>query len=225
MAAFKQKKIIRGQSLADKLKKARLEQEISLEEVQSQTNIQLKYLEALEEGKYQDLPGDVYVKIWIKLYAEFLDLPANELITAYKLEKNISDKIKGVDQSIKEPIAVKENVLLQPRTLKLIAIGLVVLALLGYLAWSLVKIIAAPKINITEPANNYTTTESSIVITGQTEAEVQLMINNELILIDEQGNFSQTVNLSTGLNKLQISVKKKHSKTNNLEWNILRKEL
>jgi hypothetical protein len=52
-----------------------------------------------------------------------------------------------------------------------------------------------------------------------------MTINNEKVLLDEDGNFEQTVNLVVGLNNLQISAKKKHSKINNLEWMILRENL
>ena len=102
---------------------------------------------------------------------------------------------------------------------------IVVLALLSYLGWEIKRIVAAPEITILEPPNNFITTDSSIIINGQTQAEAQLTINNELIILNEEGSFEQKINLVEGLNKLQISVKKKHSRTNNLEWDILREPL
>ena len=64
-----------------------------------------------------------------------------------------------------------------------------------------------------------------MVIKGQTKPEVQLTINNELVLLDENGSFSQTINLINGLNNLEISAKKKHSKTKIIEIAILRESL
>lgn len=224
MAAFRQKKISLGQTLPDKLRKARLEKEISLEEVQEATKIQIKYLEILESGDYQALPGEMYARAWIKLYANFLDLPAGELLNDYKLEKTVSDRLTKVDKPIKTQEPAKVN-FLGPRVLKIFGISIVILFLLGYLGWEVKNIIAAPPITIYEPPNNFKTSASTIVIKGQTEPEVQLTINNEPVLPDKNGEFIQQINLVSGLNNLQISAKKKHSKTNNLELIILREDL
>ena len=224
MAGFRQKKISLGQTLPDKLRKARLEKEISLEEAQEATKIQAKYLEILEGGDYQSLPGEIYAKAWIKIYAKFLDLEIGELLNDYKLEKIVNDRVSKMDKPAQLKRPSRFNVL-GPRILKVFGISIVVLFLLGYLGWEVKNIIAAPPITIYEPPNNFKTSESRVLIKGQTEVEVQLTINNEIVLPDENGNFSQEINLVNGLNNLEISAKKKHSKTKNLELIILREDL
>lgn len=224
MASFRHKKISRGQTLADKFNKARLEQEASLVDAQEATGIQSKYLEILESGDYQKLPGDIYAKAWIKLYAEFLGLDINELLTDYKIEKSLSSKLTTINQPVKTRDFSKDNIL-KPKSLKVFAMTLLVLMLLGYLGWELNNIITPPEVLILEPDSNFKTSENSVVVSGQTQAEVTLTINNELVLLDSEGNFSQTINLVVGLNNLQISAKKKHSRINNLELVILREDL
>ncbi|PIR06597.1 MAG: hypothetical protein COV55_03680 [Candidatus Komeilibacteria bacterium CG11_big_fil_rev_8_21_14_0_20_36_20] len=224
MSKFKKKTISKGQTLADKLRKARLDKNVSLEEVQSAIKVQTRYLDILENGQYDQLPGDIYTKAWIKLYADFLDLPSSELLADYNIEKNISHKIKKFENQ--EPNTKKYRFsFLRPRYLKIFIIILVVASLLGYLGFELINIVAPPKIIILEPTNNLKTTESSISIVGSTEAEVQLTINDETIVLDDQGNFNQSINLAVGLNNLQISAKKKHSRTRELELVILREVL
>ena len=221
MADFKRKTIGKDQSIANRLLKARLEKKLSLDDVYQETKIQVKYLEILESGDYHRLPGDIYARTWIKLYSQFLDLPANDLLADYKFEKSIREKI-----STSRQIGSKELIhILRPRILKKSAVILIILIFLGYLGWELNNIIAAPQIFITEPADNTKTKENNIKIIGHTEPEVVLMINNELILLDETGNFSKDINLSLGLNNLQISAKKKHSKTKSLELVVLREPI
>ncbi len=224
MASFRQKKISKGQTLADKLSKARLSQNLDWPEIHRATQIQIKYLQALENGDYNQLPGDVYAKSWIKIYGEFLGLPSKELLADYKLEKSLSDKIKKIDdpQPMKKPASFH---ILKPKVIKVALISFLIFIFLGYLAWEINNIIAPPEINIWEPKNNFKTADSSIVIRGNTKPEVQLTINNELVLLDKDGNFNQTINLVAGLNNLQISAKKKHSQANNLELVILREVL
>jgi len=218
MSTFKRRTISRGQTVASKLKAARLKKNLSLTEVAEQTKIQIKYLTTLEEGDYQKLPGDVYTRVWIKLYAKFLDLPVAELLQDYKLEKTVKAKTIPTKQIRR----IDWHNLLRPRVLKIFVVVLIIAAFLGYLAWEINDILAAPKVFISQPVNNLKTTANTITVVGQTEAEVQLRINNEIVLLDEQGNFSQDVSLSPGLNNLQINAKKKHSRTNYLEWVVLR---
>ncbi len=223
MAAFKKKHINKGQTLGSTLRKNRLEQNISLEEAQEATNIQAKYLEILEEGDYQKLPGNIYTKSWIKIYGKFLDLDISDLLSEFKIEKSISDKLTKVESlspDIKKPS--KKNKFLRPRLLKISMVGVVIIILLGYLAWEINSIVAAPQVNIIQPVNNFKTTDSSVLIIGQTEPEVQLNINNDRIVLDEEGNWQQNINLVTGLNNLEISAKKKHSKTKIIELIIYR---
>lgn len=225
MASFRQKKISRSQTLADKLRQARLEQGKTLEQASLATKIQVKYLEILEDGDYQKLPGNIYSKAWLKLYGDFLNLPINELLLDYKVEKSISDKLTNVDAPVVRTNNISPYNILKPRVLKFLGVGFLVLSLFTYLAWEINNTISPPEVIIFEPSNNFRTNESSVTIKGQTKAEVQLTINNELVLLDGEGRFSQSINLINGLNNLEISAKKKHSKVKIISIAILRESL
>lgn len=69
--------------LGQLLRKARLEREISLDELQESTKIRKKYLEAIEEGNYKLLPGNFYVRAFIKSYAENVGLDPEEVLSLY----------------------------------------------------------------------------------------------------------------------------------------------
>jgi cytoskeletal protein RodZ len=68
------------------LRKAREEKGFSLDDVQDQTKIRKRYLEALEKGDYDVLPGKFYIRAFIKNYAEFVGLDADELLKHYHVE-------------------------------------------------------------------------------------------------------------------------------------------
>ncbi|MFA6307526.1 MAG: helix-turn-helix domain-containing protein [Patescibacteria group bacterium] len=225
MTSFRQKEISRSQTLADKLRRARLEQNKTLEQASEATSIQIKYLEILERGDYQNLPGDIYSKAWLKLYGDFLGLQVGELLVDYKIEKSVSDKLSKITKPTVKTNSISPYNILKPKILKSMGIGFLILILLSYLAWEINNTISPPDILIFEPANNFKTTEASVLIKGQTKPEAQLTINNELVLLDEDGKFEQTINLINGLNNLEISVKKKHSKIKTVEVIILRETL
>tara|TARA_B100001964_G_C14212184_1_gene591007 strand:- start:387 stop:1055 length:669 start_codon:yes stop_codon:yes gene_type:complete len=222
MNSFKTKKIGKTHSLANRLKQARLEKSLSLADVKKETNIQIKHLEILEKGDYEKLPGNIYVRSWLKIYGKLLELPVSELLEDYKIQSIINKKIEKIKNE-KNKNKLYYN-LLSPKNIKIGTVFLVVLILFSYLALEVKKIVSPPYIKIIEPNNNYITNESTISIFGKTIPEVELMINNEKVLLDKKGNFKKDINLMLGLNNLEINAKKKYSKIKKIELNILRKE-
>jgi cytoskeletal protein RodZ len=72
--------------LGNRLKETRLAKGLSLDDLQSMTKIQKRYLIGIEEGNYSSMPGNFYVRAFIKQYAEALKLNPDELFETYKNE-------------------------------------------------------------------------------------------------------------------------------------------
>lgn len=68
------------------LKEARESKGLTLEELQSITKIQKRYLLGIEEGNYSMMPGKFYVRAFIKQYAEAVGLEPEGLFDQYKSE-------------------------------------------------------------------------------------------------------------------------------------------
>lgn len=69
--------------IGNSLKEAREARKLSLEEVEEETKIRRKYLQALENEQYDVLPGHVYAKAFLKNYARFLNLNVEEIIKTF----------------------------------------------------------------------------------------------------------------------------------------------
>mgnify|MGYP001943144778 CR=1 FL=1 len=78
--------------LGQKLQQARKEKNISLDELQEVTKIQKRYLEAIENGEYEKLPGQFYARAFIKTYAEAVGLNPEELFNSYPSDTPKSDE-------------------------------------------------------------------------------------------------------------------------------------
>ena len=52
--------------IGDKLRQARLNKNISIDELQQKTKIQKRYLEAIEQGKFDLLPGEYYIRTFLQ---------------------------------------------------------------------------------------------------------------------------------------------------------------
>jgi cytoskeletal protein RodZ len=69
-----------------RLKEAREQKKLTLEDIQSITKIQKRYLQGIEDGNYKVLPGSFYVRAFIRQYAEAVDLNPDEILQEYKSE-------------------------------------------------------------------------------------------------------------------------------------------
>lgn len=72
--------------LGDTLRKAREEQGLSLHDIEDGTSIRTLYIDAIERSDYAALPGAVYARGFVRNYANFLKLDADECLQQYDAE-------------------------------------------------------------------------------------------------------------------------------------------
>ena len=111
------------ESLGNKLKTAREERGLSLDFVSNETNISVRYLQALEREDFSPFPGETYARGFLKGYGEFLDLNTRELQSLYNSIKIIEQPVP-VERLLRDPSPF-------PRILKATAIILVILAVIA----------------------------------------------------------------------------------------------
>jgi len=68
------------------LRAARLQAGFDLVDVAGALHIQARYLEAIEDGRFEDLPGPAYAIGFVRAYAEFLRLDGKQIIRQFKDE-------------------------------------------------------------------------------------------------------------------------------------------
>lgn len=77
-------------SLGDALARARLEREMTIEQVAAVTRVPIRYLVAIEAERFDVIPGRIYAKGFVKAFARSVGLCdrwAGEAITAAMAEK------------------------------------------------------------------------------------------------------------------------------------------
>lgn len=201
--------------MAEQFSQARLTKQFSLKTCAVDLDIQQKYLEYLETSNFESLPGEAYAKHWVKQYAEYLGMSPRNCLEKYLREKNIKHKLVEP-----EPETVSSNPsrkifrsVFSRLNLRSFIIGIIILALVGYLGIFMFQTFEPPKISFNPPLTDQKTQDDSLIIAGQTEPGVQLWFNEQTILVNNDGTFNQQIPLAEGLNILTIRAKKKHSRT------------
>ncbi|MDD4260829.1 MAG: helix-turn-helix domain-containing protein, partial [Syntrophaceticus schinkii] len=65
---------------------------LSLIDVEEETKIRAKYLQALEEENYDEIPGEAYCMRFLRNYARFLEIDPEPLIYQYRCQAKKADQ-------------------------------------------------------------------------------------------------------------------------------------
>ncbi|MEZ5331540.1 MAG: helix-turn-helix domain-containing protein [Thermoanaerobaculia bacterium] len=70
-------------SFGNWLRRERELRQVSLREISDETKISIRYLEALEEDRFDILPGTVFAKGFLRQYARYVGLDGDEVVNSY----------------------------------------------------------------------------------------------------------------------------------------------
>ena len=70
--------------LGNQLRRARENKDVSLEEAEKSTGIRKRYLQAMEEGRFDVLPGQIQLRGFLRNYANYVGLNGDEILVLYE---------------------------------------------------------------------------------------------------------------------------------------------
>lgn len=194
-------------TLGEKLKKLRADKRISLGEISRVTRIQIAYLESLEDGCYDKLPADVYVKGFLRSYADFMGVEEKTLVKLYEKERGIKNHLEKSKnpqkEKKKEPINISSFVF----TPKKIAISAsIIMVFLGafYLYREIGSFADSPRLLVLSPQANAQVDGDSVTVEGVTDKDARLFINDQPILVNDDGKFRETITMQPGVSTINV---------------------
>lgn len=207
-----------------RLREARESKNISLNTLAEKTKIDRKYLEALEACQFDALPtGTIYQKNFVKKYIEALGLDPKEYVAQF-----VDDEIIKTEKTQhSHPIQNIKKIWLSsvPSYINMtIGITASVLLLL-YIALQVRTILQPPTLVISSPQNGVSIGEPTITVSGETDPGATMLLNGTEIKNNDEGQFSETIDLRPGLNTITITAQKKHGKTTTETRYVVRKEI
>lgn len=218
-AIFKKKKLTPPKRVCLRLKEEREKIEMSLDDLAKKTKIDKKYLKALEECRFKDLPeAAVYQKNFVKKYIEALGIESSPFLSQYESEEKVLKNIKHPRKCLK--MSPLSNL---PSVIRFVFSFVIILGFLTYLVFQIRNIVEPPQLFVYSPQDGFITTEMLVVVQGKTEEEVMVYINGKEIGTSNEGNFEEMIDLGSGVNTFIIVAKKKHGKNTEVVRHVVQR--
>lgn len=99
---------------------------------------------------------------------------------------------------------------------------LIIIIILLYLGFQINAFAGSPVLFIDLP-QDLTVEQETIIIKGQTSRDSKILINNQELAVDDQGNFQEEVYLQMGLNILNLQAVNSRGKATYVQKRVLRK--
>lgn len=160
------------ETVGEIIKKARISKKLKIEEVADKIRIRAQYLEAIENGDFQDLPGATYASGFVRTYASFLGLDSNVIYDRFREESS------GIGQKLTLSVMEPEEEGSYPGRKEIVIA--IVLFLIGYGLWSVFSSYE-DETTLSETVDTSTVTE---------EVPVEISVKEDIIPSEKQ-SFSQ----------------------------------
>ena len=210
-------------TVGEVLKKQRQKLDKTLEQVALDTKIQPRFIRYIEDDDFKKFDSSVYAQGFIKIYAKYLDLDEERMLAIYRRsvpEKNVRDYSKRETDSY-----TKKGVRVTPQSIAIILSILFLTLILSYIGYQVYQFQSPPEITILSPEDQTSIDVNEIQVQGVTDTNSSVFINDNPVEIDQDGNFSYTIELNPGVNLITIQAKKNNStqesvETLNITYNV-----
>jgi len=220
MIDFTRKKL-KSKTLGEKLRQLREEAQIDLAEIAKNTRVRKEYLERIEQGKFNELPPDVYVKGFLKSYAGYLGIDSRNIIEQYEKERGIQNNLKKINfPKVKKSRFNLPSITITPRAFSVVFFSLFLIAGFFYFYKEIDKFSENPRLVIIQPLSDISIDGSSIEIIGLTDKNNKISINDQPVFVNEEGEFQENIGLQKGLNEITVKAENRFEKTSQKKFNV-----
>jgi hypothetical protein len=91
-----------------------------------------------------------------------------------------------------------------PKLTFISAIFAVLLVISGYLSYQYVNFVKPPELTVITPAEGEVIRNKNLTVSGKTNSQAVVKVNNQPVLVDENGNFLDTIEIYEKTNEIEI---------------------
>lgn len=194
--------------LGQLLYRQRLRKNLSLADVSRRIKIKEPFLAAIERGEYNKLPSPAYAKGFVTNYASFLGLPRTEVVALFRREFDEKRAIKVLPDSMTREQKVLSGIRIQD---SLLVIGGLIVLFIGFLLFQYRAAFISPPLTVTSPKDGAAFSQN-VTVSGKTDSDATVIVNNEAIALDNNGEFTKQLAFFPGKAEVVIKARNRFGK-------------
>lgn len=183
---------------------------LKLEDVEKETKIRQRYLEAIEKNEFSRISDSTIVKGFIRNYAQALNLSPEYVLAVFRRDFCENEKGQIIPRGIIEPLDEK-RFYWTPKATFILAIFLLLGSFAFFFARQYLKFSSAPPLEITSPKEGQIFKEK-LEVSGKTDKDASVKVDGTLISISENGEFKEEIILPRGENVVTIEAVNRQGK-------------
>ncbi len=191
----------------------------TLEDVEKHTKIRKELLIALENDDFGKLPPLTFIQGFVKNYGRFLGIDTNNLLAILRRDFESKKHPPLILESLSKQLNYKRILLTHSRLVGFV-FAIAVLGFFTYLWFEYRQFVGAPKLEVTSPVQGQTVEMTSIVVSGATDPESRVSVNDQEISTDANGNFTEEIKLSSSVNNITIEATSRFGQSSKVERTV-----
>lgn len=194
-------------SIGKAIKEVRQAKKISFNQLEEATKIKKEFLKAIEKENWTNLPSLSVVTGFVKSITHALEVDEGRL-TALLRRDYPPKKV-----TINPKPDVSNRFTWSPKITFIAGILVVGVVVLGYLGFQYLKFTSAPSLEIFSPKQGEVVTTDKVNVSGQTDIDAVVSINNQPVVLDEDGKFNTEVKIFQGTQEIKVEATSRSGKS------------
>jgi transcriptional regulator with XRE-family HTH domain len=217
--------------VGEQLRETRELRGFDLYRVERDTKIRAKYLEALESGDFGDLPGEVYTRGFLRNYAAYLGLDADEIIDEWRRETG--EPAPAMTRPVftsPQPMRIRRGIAFQRSHIIILVVVLIVAAVGSYFGLQVTRFLQYPTVAVSDPSGQQTLVvpvgTTSYVLKGTATPGTTVLVSWDgqdasTVPVDPSGGWTYTALLHFGSNQFDITAKNLDTSHASKTWRVI----
>lgn len=205
--------------VGDLIRQTRRLRGLSYKDVEELTHIRASFVEAIENSQWNKLPEENIVLGFIKSITHFLDIDERHAVALFRREYPAS-KVKTEKLKVKNDSILNRRFILGPRVTFLTLVSLIVLVVIVYLGFQYGRFNAPPMLVLDSPVDAQTVISSNLEVSGKTDSDATVIVNNQSAITDTDGNFKTIIEVTEETKEVIVEVKNRAGKTTTISRTI-----
>ncbi len=191
---------------------------LSVDELSELTKIKSSFITNLEQEDWEKLPSYTVIYGFVKNISSSLKVSEREAVALFRrdyppLKKTMIQATPKLD--------IREPVTFGPRALFLLVIVLSFLGLSIYIYAQYRSFLASPVLMVDSPQNEQRIVDHQIEVTGKTDPQAVVRVNNQSALVENDGTFKTLLLISESTTKIEIKATSRSGRESVVERTII----